>query len=52
MLVSVVVTFAIELISEGKGVGGAPSLLFGVAAGAVVMLSANALEKRSSFSGG
>jgi SSS family solute:Na+ symporter len=52
MLVSVVVTFAIELASNGKGLGGAPSLLFGVAAGAVVMFSANALDKRSGFSEG
>jgi len=43
MVVSVVVTFAIELISAGKGLGGVPPLLFGVAAGALVMLSANAL---------
>jgi SSS family solute:Na+ symporter len=48
MLVSVVVTFALEVISEGQGVRGVPSLFFGIAAGGVVMLSANAFEKRVS----
>jgi SSS family solute:Na+ symporter len=48
MLVSVVVTFALELISEGLGVRGVPSLIVGIAVGAVVMLSANAVEKRVS----
>ena len=46
MLVSVVVTFAVEWFSKGLGVLGVPSLFFGVAAGAVVMLSINALQER------
>ena len=48
MLVSVVVTFALEVISGGQGVRGVPSLFFGIAAGGVVMLSANAFEKQVS----
>jgi len=48
MLVSVVVTFALEVISGGQGVRGVPSLFFGIAAGGVVMFSANAFEKRVS----
>ena len=48
MLVSVVVTFALELISDGRGVRGVPSLIIGIAGGAVVMLSASALKKNSS----
>jgi SSS family solute:Na+ symporter len=46
MLVSVVVTFAFEWFSKGQGVLGIPSLFFGVAAGAVVMLIVNALQER------
>src|SRR2546425_6158689 len=46
MLVSVVVTFALEVISGGRGVRGVPSLIVGIGAGAVVMLSANAFVKR------
>ena len=45
MLVSVAVTFALELITEGRGVRGVPSLIVGIAAGAVVMVGANAAEK-------
>jgi solute:Na+ symporter, SSS family len=48
MLVSVAVTFALEVIYGGQGVRGVPSLFFGIAAGGVVMLSANAFEKRVS----
>ena len=48
MLVSVLVTFALEIISRGQGVLGVPALFFGIAAGAVVMLSANAFVKRVS----
>jgi solute:Na+ symporter, SSS family len=48
MLVSVAVTFALEVIYSGQGVRGVPSLFFGIAAGGVVMLSANAFEKRVS----
>jgi SSS family solute:Na+ symporter len=48
MLVSVVVTFALELVSEGKGVLGVPSLIVGIAVGTTVMLGVNAAEKRMS----
>jgi len=47
MLVSVVVTFALELITAGHGVRGVPSLIVGIAAGAVVMLAANAFQTRA-----
>jgi len=47
MLVSVAVTFTLELVSEGKGVRGVPSLIVGVLVGAVVMLSVNAVETRA-----
>lgn len=47
MLASVVVTFAIELLTGGRGVRGVPSLIVGIAVGAVVMLSVTALEKRA-----
>lgn len=43
MLVSVGVTFLLELISRGQGVGGVPSLIAGIAAGALVMLIARVL---------
>jgi SSS family solute:Na+ symporter len=46
MLVSVVVTFALEQISDGRGVRGVPSLIVGVAVGAAVMLGVTAFEKR------
>lgn len=42
MLISVVVTFAIEMISNGQGVGGVPSLIVGLAIGALAMLAAKA----------
>ena len=48
MLVSVAVTFALELISEGRGIRGVPSLIVGVAAGAIVMWSVNTIGKRAS----
>ena len=48
MLSSVVVTFALELITEGRGVRGVPSLIVGIAVGAVVMLIVNATEKQAS----
>jgi hypothetical protein len=48
MLASVFVTFALELITEGRGVRGVPSLIVGIAAGAVVMLLVNSVEKRAS----
>ena len=48
MLVSVAVTFALELISEGQGVRGVPSLIVGIVVGTVVMLSVNSIEKRMS----
>jgi SSS family solute:Na+ symporter len=48
MLVSVVATFTLELIFEGRGVRGVPSLIIGIAAGAIVMWSANAIGKRGS----
>jgi solute:Na+ symporter, SSS family len=46
MLASVVVTFAFELITEGRGVRGVPSLIIGIVVGALVMMIANAVEKR------
>ena len=48
MLVSVSSTFALELISEGRGVRGVPPLIVGIAAGAIVMSGANAIGKRGS----
>jgi SSS family solute:Na+ symporter len=48
MLSSVVVTFATEWISEGRGVRGVPSLIVGIAVGAAVMTGVNAVEKRKS----
>lgn len=48
MLLSVAVTFAFELATEGRGVRGVPSLIIGIAVGALVMLSVNAVEKRPS----
>ena len=48
MLVSVVVTFALELVSKGNGVLGVPSLIVGIAVGTVVMLSISSIENRMS----
>ncbi|MEK6320210.1 MAG: sodium:solute symporter family protein [Acidobacteriota bacterium] len=48
MLASVFVTFALDLMSEGRGVRGVPALFFGIAAGGVVMLIADAFVKRVS----
>jgi solute:Na+ symporter, SSS family len=39
MLVSVVVTFAVEWISKGQGVRGVPALIVGIIAGAAAMLT-------------
>jgi solute:Na+ symporter, SSS family len=47
MLVSVAVTFALEVISGGRGILGVPSLVVGIAAGGAVMLIAHPLTKRS-----
>jgi SSS family solute:Na+ symporter len=49
MLVSVTVTFALEMSSKGQGLGGVPSLVIGVAAGAVVMAGASAFGRRSEY---
>ncbi len=51
MLVSVVVTFSLELISKGHGVLGVPPLIVGIAAGALVMLIANVLLKSEAMNG-
>jgi SSS family solute:Na+ symporter len=45
MLVSVVVTFALERITGGQGIRGVPSLIVGVAVGAAVMFGTMAAEK-------
>jgi len=45
MLVSVAVTFVLEVISKGQGARGVPSLIVGVAAGALVMLVASTLAR-------
>jgi SSS family solute:Na+ symporter len=47
MLASVVVTFAVEVISSGQGLLGMPSLVVGVAAGVGVMLISHPLTKQS-----
>ncbi|HEY3137731.1 MAG TPA: sodium:solute symporter family protein [Blastocatellia bacterium] len=47
MLASVVVTFAVEVISSGQGLLGMPSLVVGVAAGVGVMLISQPLTKQS-----
>lgn len=47
MLVSVVATFALELISGGRGVRGVPALIVGIATGLVVMMGVNAVDKRA-----
>ena len=46
MLVSVAVTFGLEVATQGRGPWGLPPSVWGVAAGAVVMLVVSALEKR------
>jgi SSS family solute:Na+ symporter len=47
MLASVVVTFALEVISRGQGLLGVPSLLIGIAVGVAVMLISHPLTKQS-----
>lgn len=47
MLISVGITFALELVSKGQGVRGVPSLIVAVAAGGVVMLSAAYFTRRT-----
>lgn len=46
MIVSVVVTFALEQLTKGQGVWGVPSLLWGAGAGLVVMALVSSLERR------
>src|SRR6185436_4664011 len=46
MIISVGVTFALELITSGKGVRGVPSLIVAVASGAVIMLIATIARGR------
>jgi SSS family solute:Na+ symporter len=45
MCISVVVTFAVEWISRGGGVGGVPSLIVGITMGAAAMLITTAAAK-------
>ena len=47
MLVSVGVTFSLELLTDGKGIRGVPSLIIGIASGALVMWSVAAIGKRA-----
>ena len=47
MVTSVVITFAFELFTGGKGVSGVPSLFFGIAAGLLVMVTVNALLRQT-----
>lgn len=47
MLVSVGVTFALELMTDGKGIRGVPSLIIGIACGALVMWSIAAMGNRA-----
>jgi SSS family solute:Na+ symporter len=51
IVISVTVTFALEVASTGQGVFGVPSLIFGVLAGGAAMIIANAFEKRARPSG-
>jgi SSS family solute:Na+ symporter len=46
MIISVGVTFALELITSGQGVRGVPSLIVGIAAGATIMLIATVTRDR------
>jgi SSS family solute:Na+ symporter len=45
MVVSVVVTFGLEVISGGQGISGVPSLVVGVAVGGAVMLISHFLRR-------
>jgi len=47
MIISVGVTFALELITSGQGVRGVPSLIVGIAAGATVMIIATVTSDRN-----
>ncbi len=46
MLVSVAGTFTIDWLTAGRGYSGIPSLIYGVATGAVVMLLLNFIERK------
>jgi SSS family solute:Na+ symporter len=46
ILISVAVTFALEILTKGQGLIGVPSLIFGVAAGCIAMLVINGLVER------
>lgn len=50
MLASVIVTFALEVITGGQGMLGVPSLVVGVAVGGAVMVISHRLTKRSRLS--
>ncbi|HKA16756.1 MAG TPA: sodium:solute symporter family protein [Blastocatellia bacterium] len=45
MIISVVITFAIDLISKGRGVSGVPSLIIGIVSGALTMWITSAAGK-------
>jgi SSS family solute:Na+ symporter len=47
MIISVSVTFALELITSGQGLRGVPSLIVGIAAGATVMIIATVTRDRN-----
>lgn len=46
MLVSVIGTFTLDWMTGSKGIGGIPSLIFGVGAGALVMLAVSLTERK------
>ena len=46
MLVSVIGTFTIDWLTAGRGYSGIPSLIYGIATGAVVMLLLNFTERK------
>lgn len=46
MLVSVIGTFTIDWLTAGRGYNGIPSLIYGIATGAVVMLLLNFTERK------
>lgn len=48
MVISIGVTFAIEAATEGQGVRGVPSLIIGIAAGALAMIGASAIGRSRS----
>ena len=47
IVISVALTFALEIITKARGLFGVPSLIFGVAAGAIAMLVAAGLVERA-----